>query len=110
MALSMNKNNTDIFSGSFEDTVMYCQSEGRICPKPHFWNEFWNGLPNKKRKENSWEPSVPLILASWWETTDKDKQDRFDVHIRYAFENGYGKKAQEYLMSLSEHDWHHIGE
>ena len=47
----------------FEKLIEYCNENDRICPIPIYWNELWKMLKNKKRKE----PSLPLILAAWYE-------------------------------------------
>ncbi len=47
----------------------YCQQYNRVCPMPQKWSELYNLLNNKKQKPSGgWEPSLPLILAAWYDT------------------------------------------
>jgi hypothetical protein len=52
-------------SSIIEGLKEYCKTNNRICPMPMRWNELFNLLRNKKLKE----PSLPLILDTWWEAS-----------------------------------------
>lgn len=94
---------------SFEDVWNYCTSNNRAIPRD--WNKFWNMLANKKQKPGGgWQPSIPLILAAWWETTPLDKQLRFKEHVEWAFSNKQEEEIYNYLKSLKEEEWFHFGE
>src|ERR1700741_3968707 len=67
-----------------EQLLSYCRENGRVCPVPMRWNVLYQMLPETRQKEVGWEPSLPLILAAWWESSDGDKQERLAGHIRWA--------------------------
>jgi len=92
------------------DLLDYCQSNYRICPKPPEWNRLWEILPNRKRVGAEWQPPAPLILAAWWDTSDDEKQQRFLKHIHWANEHGAIEKIDRYVRSLSENQWHRLGD
>jgi len=45
-------------------------------------------LTNRRGVGVGWEPSLPLILAAWWEASDKDKRTRVHSHLRWASDHG----------------------
>ena len=56
-------------------------------------------LPDKNRE------LPPLILASWWETSDKDKQYRLKQQINLAKEHHLLLDIAEYLLALPNEHW-----
>ena len=64
--------------------LAYVKAGARICPQPQKGNELWLILPNRRRKGSGWEPFAPLILAAWWDTSDEQKAERLEHHIRWA--------------------------
>lgn len=84
----------------------YSRLNNRICPMPQRWNELFNLLRNKKPKE----PSLPLILAAWWETSALDKQIRFFQHLEWAEKNEQIDEISTFILGLPESDWFHIGD
>ncbi len=95
---------------TIEEVLKEIQKNDRICPQPGKWNELFEMLPNKKRKGNGWEPSLPLILAAWWDTPAMLKMLRLKEHIEWAFKEGCLDEVYKFLLSLSEKEWHHIGD
>lgn len=83
----------------------YAKADGRICPMPDYWNQLWEMLPDKKRVGMGWEPSLPLILAAWWDTPLLSKIVRFDEHIHYAAEHGALDEVDDYLRGLKPEQW-----
>lgn len=79
---------------------------GRVCPQPQPWNELFRRLPGKTQQGSSWTPSLPLILAAWWEATDSQKRKRFRLHLEWAENRGVLPEIFEYLKSLTPEDWH----
>ncbi|MBP6177424.1 MAG: hypothetical protein KA473_08310 [Anaerolineales bacterium] len=88
-----------------EALLEYVKADGRICPMPDYWNQLWEMLPDKKRVGVSWEPSLPLILAAWWDTPYLAKILRFHEHIHYAAEHGVLDDVDTYLRSLTKEQW-----
>lgn len=62
-------------------------------------------LKNKKRKE----PSPPLILAAWYEPAIF-KILRFKEHLEWANKQGQLEEISNYLKSLKEENWYHLGD
>ncbi|HVA01195.1 MAG TPA: hypothetical protein VMV34_06000 [Terriglobia bacterium] len=90
------------------DLLGYVRSNDRVCPQPQKWNELWEMLPERKRVGQGWEPSVPLILAAWWDTPAMLKMLRLQEHIRYADAYGVLTKVDAFLRSLTEQEWAHL--
>ena len=93
-----------------EKLIIYCMENQRVCPKPQRWNEIYELLPNKKRKGLGWKPPIPLILAAWWETSDKEKIERFQLHLKWAAQNHALEVIAGKVKQLDETDWHHKDE
>lgn len=93
-----------------EKLLKYVKENRRVCPQPDKWNLLWKGLPEKSRKGAGWNPPLPLILAAWWESTDKEKRDRLTLHIQYAFEKGVINDVDRYLRSLADDEWIYEGD
>lgn len=84
--------------------IEYVQAEGRVCPAK--WNEFWEMLPNKKQKPSGgWIPSLPLILAAWWDTTAAQKKERLREQIEYAAQQKFLDEVDKYLRNLGPDEW-----
>lgn len=92
-----------------ESVLDYCRKNGRVCPMPQRWNELYQILPDRQPKGTGWEPALPLILAGWWASSDHEKQERLELHVRWAQDHGAFERIANFLHSLPEHDWHHIG-
>ena len=95
---------------SLEQVFAEATKKNRVCPQPKQWQQVYELLPNKRRKGNGWEPSLPLILAAWWDTPAMSKMLRFREHIEWAAEHDSLEKVYIFLKSLQEKEWHHIGE
>ena len=95
-------------TGELEKLLVYCGENARICPLPQQWNRMWELLPNRSRRGSGWNPPLPLILAAWWETSDAQKKDRLEQHVRWAAEHGALPSIAEFLRSLPEREWHHV--
>ena len=94
-----------------EDLIGDLEVRGRVCPVPMKWQELYRMLPGKiQNADGSWTPSLPLILAAWWDTSDQEKALRFTSHLEWANNNNTLGKVMEYLACLDEKDWHHLGE
>lgn len=80
--------------------LRYCSDDNRICPQPLRWQEFWRLIGEPRSL------SVPLILSGWNFSTDREKRERFESHLRYAIEDGMLDNAERFLMTLGVDDWH----
>jgi hypothetical protein len=96
---------------SLENVWTFCTSNGRICPIPKKWNELYQLLKNKKQNPNgSWEPPLPPILGSWYDTPYLFKLLVFRGHIEWANNQDQITIILDFLKSLKEEEWFHYGE
>ena len=95
---------------TLNEVLAKVQQNGRVCPQPQQWQRLYEMLPEKQRKVAGWEPSLPLILAAWWDTPALAKMLRLREHIEWAARHGCLDEVYAYLQSLPENQWHHIGE
>lgn len=83
---------------------------GRICPKPRQWSKLFELLPQTRHDGYGSIPAAPLILGAWSETGDEEKLIRLREHLEWAESHGALESVHSYLASLSEDEWHHVGE
>ena len=78
---------------------------------PDEWNQMYSMLRNKIQKPSGgWEPSLPLILGSWWHSMPIEKVLRFQEHLKWAEKEGQLDEVGTYLRSISEDRWAHYGD
>ena len=97
-------------SDSFENLVAYCRENNRVCPLPAHWNRLWEMLPNRTQVGAGWQPSLPLILAAWHDTSAVSKMLRLAEHIEWASQHGTLESVASFLRNLDEEDWYHVGD
>lgn len=90
-----------------ESLLAYCQADGRVCPLPNIWNNFWELVKTKTGKEDI---PAPLILAAWYDTPNFLKIIRLKEHIEIAYENDAFAEVKTFLMNLEEGDWFHLND
>ena len=95
---------------SLEQVLTEVQKNKRVCLQPQRWQQLFDMLPDKKRSGTGWEPSLPLILATWSDTPAMSKMLRLREHIEWAASHGSLEKVGLFLSELQEDQWHHIGE
>ena len=94
---------------TFDSLWQFSTVNERVIPKD--WNKLYSILKNTRQKPSGgWEPSLPLILAAWNNTSSIEKQLRFKEHILWASEQNQLDEVGFYLRSLTENDWYHFGE
>jgi hypothetical protein len=99
-----------MMTGSLDQLIIYCRENGRVCPVPQQWNRLYEMLPDKSPRGAGWEPSAPLILAAWWEASDAAKQERLELHLRWAAEHDALERVEAFVRSLAESEWYHRGD
>jgi hypothetical protein len=90
---------------TFEEVLKEATQDGRVCPQPSQWSEFWQMLPDKKRNGAGWEPPLPLILAAWHDTPHLIKAIRFREHIKWAADHDALDAAYAFISKLNPEDW-----
>lgn len=92
---------------TLETLKEYCKDNNRICPVPKSWNQMWKKLLMRKGVGT---PPAPLILAAWWEAPGILKQLRLMEQLEWADRNGMLPIISRYLHTLTEDQWHHLGD
>jgi hypothetical protein len=95
---------------TLEETLAEAKKNQRVCPQPQRWQELYDLLPDKQRKGLGWEPALPLILGAWWDTPALHKMMRLKEHIEWAASHDCLDEVHQFLCTLCESDWQHIGE
>lgn len=95
---------------SIDQVLAIATENNRVCLQPQKWQQLYELLPNKSRKGAGWEPPLPLILAAWRDTPSMSKRLRLREHIEWAAKHGCLKQVYEFMQSLPEDEWLHIGE
>jgi hypothetical protein len=89
----------------FQALLDYCSSDGRICPLPRVWHEFWRSLPERGRSGDKSQAPLPLILSSWWASSDDAKHARLREQIVWASDHACLDIAWPYLTNLPHKNW-----
>ena len=92
------------------DVLALAAEAGRICPKPDPWTRLYALLPETRRDGYGAIPAAPLVLDAWSATGDEQKLERLREHLAWAEQHGALERVHDYLASLRESDWHHVGE
>jgi len=95
---------------TLDELLLLATKYDRVCPLPQEWSRLFELLPDKRRAGNGWEPALPLILAAWHDTPPMLKMLRLREHIEWAGSHGALSAAGEFLESLPEEKWLHLGE
>lgn len=95
---------------NMEIVLSEATKNNRVCPQPKQWHKIYRLFEGISKKRNLSEPSLPLILAAWWDTPSIMKMIRFREHIKWANDNGCIQQVYDLLTSFSEDEWYHVGE
>jgi|GEM_PF-3498259 len=77
---------------------LHMQRTGIICPKAWHWGRFYKSF--RPMHESYW-------LTTWWETTDDEKQLRFNEQLIYlAKQTIRFRDAYKFLLGIEDSNWH----
>jgi len=77
---------------------LHMQRTGKICPKAWHWGCFYKSF--HPMHESYW-------LTTWWETTDDEKQLRFNEQLNYlAKQTIRFRDAYKFLLGIEDSNWH----
>jgi len=82
----------------------FASSNGRVCPLPRKWHDFWMELCTN---ESDLMPPKPIILSGWWYSEDTDKAKRLKEQIAFASDAGMLERAGQFLRDLKSDEWHY---
>ena len=85
-----------------DELIEYCQSDGKIVPKPYAWAQF---ISLYSEFQTSYTPLLPpLILGAFTAPLDA-KRLRFLTHIYWGYQNYHMPSMYSTIMNLKEEDW-----
>ena len=103
----------------FKALLVYCAAEGRVCPQPIAWHNFWKALKREVQPDagtaissssdarDATEPPPPRILSSWWTSSDGQKRDRLIEQVEWAERHRVLTVADHFLRALADDEWAH---
>jgi len=84
----------------------YCQSDGRIAPKPEIWNKMFHRFELHEEYIENRYPPRPLVLSAWIYNDDETKKVNFLTHVYWAYKNGLFDYVREYILSIEGENWY----
>lgn len=95
---------------SLESAMVVARRNNRVCPRPQRWNEFCALLQPRKTLRGTVQPPAPATGAAWAVTPPLTKRLCFREQIEWAERSGALEAVMDFMHSLPEEDWLHIGE
>ena len=95
---------------TLEAAVLVARKNNRVCPRPQQWDAFMNLLPAKKSLRGTQQPPAPATGAAWPVTPALTKRLCFREQIEWADRAGVLEPAMQFMQSMSEEEWLHMGE
>ncbi|MDE2607336.1 MAG: hypothetical protein KGL68_15580 [Burkholderiales bacterium] len=83
------------------------RKEGRICPLPTRWLEFYRVLQDAAH--GAALPAPPMSGSAWAANTPATKRNCFAAQVAWAVEQGCVPQAYEFLSALPKSDWYYGG-
>lgn len=80
------------------------RKEGRVCPQPTRWLEFYRVLQENNPKGAAL-PSTPLTGSAWAATPSSAKRMCFREQLEWAVAQGQVTPAYDFLKALPPSDW-----
>lgn len=93
-----------VAAGDYE-LMAETRKEGRVCPQPTRWLEFYRVLQDNAKGVAL--PQPPLTGSAWASTPASAKRTAFMEQVEWAVKNGCITPAYEFLASLPKTDWHY---
>ena len=91
--------------GSEQDLMAEARKDGRVCPQPTRWLEFYRVLQDHAR--GAALPTPPLTGSAWAGNSPASKRIAFHAQIAWARDNGCVAPAYAFLSGLGKSDWYH---
>jgi hypothetical protein len=95
---------------TIETAMLVARRNNRVCPRPARWTAFSALLPARKTLRGTLQPPAPVTGAAWAVTPALTKRLCFREQIEWAEREGVLEAAVEFMQSLPEADWLHMGE
>jgi len=83
------------------------RKDGRICPQPTRWLEFYRVLQDAAK--GAALPAPPMTGSAWAANSPVAKRNCFVAQVEWAVKNDSMIPAYEFLSALPKSDWYHGG-
>jgi hypothetical protein len=90
--------------GADYDLMAEIRKDGRVCPQPTRWLEFYRVLQDGAK--GAALPAPPLTGSAWASSSPASKSQCFSAQATWALQNGCGAPACEFLSKLTRTDWY----
>jgi len=81
------------------------RKDGRVCPQPTRWLEFYRVLQDAAHGAQL--PAPPITGSAWASNTPAVKRNCFQAQVTWAVQNGCVAQAAAFLIALPKSDWYH---
>jgi hypothetical protein len=95
---------------TLESAVLMARRNNRVCPRPERWTSFYALLPSRKTLRGTLPPPAPITGGGWAVTPSLTKRLTLREQLEWAEREGVLETAVEFLQTLDEPDWLHMGE
>jgi hypothetical protein len=95
---------------TLETAMLIARRNNRVCPRPQRWDAFMQLLPPRKTLRGMQRPPVPATGGAWAVTPSLTKRLCFREQIEWAEHAGVLAAAMDFMQSMSEEEWLHMGE
>jgi len=93
-----------VAAGEYE-LMALTRKDGRVCPTPTRWLEFYRVLQDNAR--GAALPPPPLTGSAWASTPASAKRQCFVTQVEWAVKHDCITPAYEFLDALAKTDWHY---
>ena len=91
--------------GGEDDLMRETRKDGRVCPLPTRWLEFYRVLQDAA--PGAPLPPPPVTGSAWASTPPNAKRACFAEQAAWAVQHGAVQPAFDFLSSLPRTDWYH---
>jgi hypothetical protein len=95
---------------SSHDVMAEARRFNRVCPRPEAWLRLYELIPGKITSGPQWQPSPPVPAQAWRATSDMPKRMCLRDQVEWAEHHGALDVVMQFLQSLPEEQWHHVGD
>lgn len=87
---------------ALEQLIEGMVQDGIVCPEPRTWDRLWRTMNTL----GAGPLPLPLILAAWSQTTDRQKRGRFVEQLATADQAGAGSHLIQAVRGIEACQWH----
>lgn len=91
-----------------QEVMVEARRFNRVCPKPDAWQRLYELLPPDSRTQRA--APTPISGAAWQATSAMPKRMRLRDQVEWAEQHGGLQQVMDFLKSLPEAQWHHMGD